>query len=163
MLHIHTVQYKQYLSHQIDRQIWFDFVNDLNQIYAEADKLTPRAYFENILGLLTCHLSRLCLKSQWTIKLEEVKALIDDANQQHFVKNGLYVCNPVEKGFRVVSLLKIFLFNYFTHRSKSFCSKNLFQLRWRWKSRRRRIYRRLLLQLCSLGDRCMAVNITCLA
>ena len=100
-----STEFPEEFENYIDRQIWFDFVNDLNQIYAEADKLTPRAYFENILGLLTCHLSRLCLKSQWTIKLEEVKALIDDANQQHFVKNGLYVCNPVEKGFRVIEVV----------------------------------------------------------
>jgi hypothetical protein len=76
----------------------------LNQIYSDAEKLSSRAYLENIIALLTCHLSRLCFKSYWTKKLEEAESLIDEANQQHFVKDGVYVGNPLDKGFRVVYL-----------------------------------------------------------
>jgi hypothetical protein len=82
-------------------------MNDLNQIYAEADKLSARAYIENFLALSTCHLSRLCFKTLWKQKLEEAEALIDEANQT-FVKNGIYVTNPLEKGFRVVPTFHLF-------------------------------------------------------
>jgi len=41
--------------------------------------------------------------------LEEAESLIDEANQQHFVNDGVYVGNPLDKGFRVVYLFfKIF-------------------------------------------------------
>lgn len=83
--------------------MWQHFINDLNQIYAEAEELSTLAYIENILSLVTCHLSRLCFKSLWTRKLEEAQSLLDEANHHNFARNGIYVNNPLEKGFRVVS------------------------------------------------------------
>ncbi|KAL3095391.1 hypothetical protein niasHS_007490 [Heterodera schachtii] len=100
-----STEFPEELEHYIDRDIWLNFVTDLNQIYAEAEKLTAIAYLENILGLVTCHLSMLCFKSLWKRKLEEAQALLYETNQQNFVRNGVYVCNPLEKGFRVIEVV----------------------------------------------------------
>ncbi|KAF7639654.1 Erf4 domain-containing protein [Meloidogyne graminicola] len=100
-----STEFPEELENYVDNKLWTDFVNNLNQIYFDAEKLSSRAYLENIISLLTCHLSRLCFKSYWTKKLEEAEFLIDEINQQHFVKEGIYVGNPLDKGFRVIEVV----------------------------------------------------------
>uniref|UniRef100_A0A914H0R8 Golgin subfamily A member 7/ERF4 domain-containing protein n=1 Tax=Globodera rostochiensis TaxID=31243 RepID=A0A914H0R8_GLORO len=97
-----STDFPEELEHYVGRDVWIDFITELNQIYAEAENLTTIAYLENILGLMTCHLSRLCFKSLWSRKLEEAQTLLYEANRQSFVAKGVCVCNPLEKGFRVI-------------------------------------------------------------
>uniref|UniRef100_A0A914H1D7 Ras modification protein ERF4 n=1 Tax=Globodera rostochiensis TaxID=31243 RepID=A0A914H1D7_GLORO len=93
------------LEHYVGRDVWTDFITELNQIYAEAKNLTTIVYLENILGLITCHLSRLCFRSLWSRKLEEAQTLLCEANRQSFVAKGVCVCNPLDKGFRVIEVV----------------------------------------------------------
>lgn len=76
-------------------------MRELNENYHEAETVTKSSVFENILGFASCYLTRLCLRSVWDKKLRHVEELLQEANAE-FAPRGVYVLNPIEKGFRTV-------------------------------------------------------------
>uniref|UniRef100_A0A915DFF8 Ras modification protein ERF4 n=1 Tax=Ditylenchus dipsaci TaxID=166011 RepID=A0A915DFF8_9BILA len=100
-----STDFPEDLNGKVDKDIWVDFIKQLNGIYAEAEECSTASAAESLLGFLTCYLSRLCVKPIWTNKLEEAVDLINETNDLRFIKCGVYVCNPIDKGLRVIEVV----------------------------------------------------------
>ncbi|KAL1284348.1 Golgin subfamily A member [Trichinella pseudospiralis] len=67
----------QELVGRIDEQLFEKCIQTLNEIFAKAEKLTWKSFFENIIGCFTCYLSHLCMEYQF---------------------------NPIERGLRMIEI-----------------------------------------------------------
>ncbi|KRY77374.1 Golgin subfamily A member 7 [Trichinella pseudospiralis] len=56
----------QELVGRIDEQLFEKCIQTLNEIFAKAEKLTWKSFFENIIGCFTCYLSHLCMEYQFS-------------------------------------------------------------------------------------------------
>ena len=87
-------------------------------MYEDADKVSGRTVCESVLGLLTCYISRyifpkfsssgvfrICITPLGYQKMDKIDDFICEKNEKVMVPKGLYVMNPIEKGFRAVSFL----------------------------------------------------------
>lgn len=50
------------------------------------------------------------MKSVWEKRLEKVEDFLAELNNATFIKNGLFVLNPIEKGLRVVCFITVLHF-----------------------------------------------------
>ncbi|KAI1731939.1 golgin subfamily A member 7/ERF4 family domain-containing protein [Ditylenchus destructor] len=100
-----STDYPEELNNKIQRDAWIDFIKELNKIYAEAEIVSASTVAESMLLFFTCYLSRLCTKSIWDAKLEEVCSLLNEMNESHFIKEGVFVRDPIEKGLRVIEVV----------------------------------------------------------
>uniref|UniRef100_A0A1I7X8M2 Ras modification protein ERF4 n=1 Tax=Heterorhabditis bacteriophora TaxID=37862 RepID=A0A1I7X8M2_HETBA len=90
------------ISSKVNEETWNKFITDLNHQYECAEKVTVISIFETLLGCSTCYLSRLCTRPTFYKKLDEISDYLDQVNKEIMIPRGLYVQNPVEKGFRVL-------------------------------------------------------------
>ena len=57
---------------------------------------------ETLLGLFTCYIVRLCVKTRYEKHLVEIRKFIDEQNRKVFQPAGLSITDPIERGLRVV-------------------------------------------------------------
>ncbi|KRY89847.1 Golgin subfamily A member 7, partial [Trichinella pseudospiralis] len=83
----------QELVGRIDEQLFEKCIQTLNEIFAKAEKLTWKSFFENIIGCFTCYLSHLCMEYQFSKQNETV-----------FIPHGLFITDPIERGLRMIEI-----------------------------------------------------------
>ncbi|KRX82680.1 Golgin subfamily A member 7 [Trichinella sp. T6] len=84
---------------KIDEQLFEKCIQTLNEMFAKAEKLTWKSFFENIIGCFTCYLSHLCMEYQFS------------KNETVFIPHGLFITDPAERGLRMVCFFYIYFIN----------------------------------------------------
>ncbi|KRX82679.1 Golgin subfamily A member 7, partial [Trichinella sp. T6] len=84
---------------RIDEQLFEKCIQTLNEMFAKAEKLTWKSFFENIIGCFTCYLSHLCMEYQFS------------KNETVFIPHGLFITDPAERGLRMVCFFYIYFIN----------------------------------------------------
>ncbi|XP_003377284.1 putative neutral alpha-glucosidase AB [Trichinella spiralis] len=79
-------------SKYIDEQLFEKCIQTLNEMFAKAEKLTWKSFFENIIGCFTCYLSHLCMEYQFS------------KNETVFIPHGLFITDPAERGLRMIEI-----------------------------------------------------------
>lgn len=92
------------LRGRLDEQYFEKFVNDLNRIYADAERTGAESVFETMAGCLTCYLAHLCLTMQYDKNLKKIAKMLKDENDKVFVPNGLFITDPIERGLRIIEI-----------------------------------------------------------
>ncbi|KRX25558.1 Neutral alpha-glucosidase AB [Trichinella nelsoni] len=77
---------------RIDEQLFEKCIQTLNEMFAKAEKLTWKSFFENIIGCFTCYLSHLCMEYQFS------------KNETVFIPHGLFITDPAERGLRMIEI-----------------------------------------------------------
>ncbi|KAA0188016.1 Golgin subfamily A member 7 [Fasciolopsis buskii] len=80
-----------------------DAINRLNDLFDEAESITPGVFMENVLGCLTAYLAFLCIQTHYEKVLQQVTLAVKDLNETVFIPCGLLMIDPAERGLRVVS------------------------------------------------------------
>ncbi|XP_049777508.1 golgin subfamily A member 7 isoform X3 [Schistocerca cancellata] len=87
----------------IDRQAFEYTVNQLNAIYAEAEKAGCSTYCKGCMACLTAYLIYICTETHYEKCLRKVAKFIAEQNERVYAPRGLLITDPSERGLRVVS------------------------------------------------------------
>nr|CAD7199041.1 unnamed protein product [Timema douglasi] len=88
---------------KIERQAFEYTVNQLNAIYAEAEKAGCSTYCEGCMACLTAYLVYLCTETHYEKCLRKVAKFVVEQNERVYAPRGLLITDPTERGLRVVS------------------------------------------------------------
>uniref|UniRef100_A0A915JK98 Ras modification protein ERF4 n=1 Tax=Romanomermis culicivorax TaxID=13658 RepID=A0A915JK98_ROMCU len=92
------------LQGYVDANYFESFVNELNRIYAEAERTGLESVFETLAGCLTCYLANLCLRTQYEKYLKQIAKYLKEENEKIFLPAGLFVTDPIERGLRIIEI-----------------------------------------------------------
>jgi hypothetical protein len=96
------------LQGKIDANEFEQTINRINEIYVDAERLTPRTYIENCCACLTAYLILLCVPTQYEKNVKKASAYIINQNDRIFIPKGLLMVDPMERGLRCV---RVFFFS----------------------------------------------------
>ncbi|XP_049777506.1 golgin subfamily A member 7 isoform X1 [Schistocerca cancellata] len=96
-------RFPQELEDRIDRQAFEYTVNQLNAIYAEAEKAGCSTYCKGCMACLTAYLIYICTETHYEKCLRKVAKFIAEQNERVYAPRGLLITDPSERGLRVVS------------------------------------------------------------
>lgn len=97
-------KFPQKLEGLIDRQSFELTINTLNNIYAEAEKISGRTYCEGCMACLTAYLVYLCIETHYERCLKRISAFVDEQNETIWLPRGLFLTDPVDRGLRVIEI-----------------------------------------------------------
>lgn len=92
------------LESRMDKQLFEETMQTLNNLYAEAEKLGGRSYLEGCLACLTAYTVFLCLETHYEKVLKKISRYIKDQNEKIYAPRGLLLTDPIERGLRVVEI-----------------------------------------------------------
>jgi len=88
----------------IEPEDWYYAIDTINKLFEVAESVNSGSVSETLVGFFTCYLVRLCTKTRYEKKLVEVRKFIDEQNRKVFIPTGLYITDPIERGFRVLEI-----------------------------------------------------------
>ncbi|ESN92968.1 hypothetical protein HELRODRAFT_108199 [Helobdella robusta] len=97
-------KYPQELEGKIDRNSFESTINELNNMYAEAEALSAKTYCENCLACLTAYLVFLCMDTHYEKVLKKINRYIQEQNNSVYIPRGLLLVDPIERGLRVLEI-----------------------------------------------------------
>ncbi|KAL3320655.1 Golgin subfamily A member 7 [Cichlidogyrus casuarinus] len=89
---------------QIDADEFGKAIAQLNEIFDEAESITPKVVLENMLGCLSAYLIFLCIPTNYEKCLRRVSKKVLQLNTSLFVPQGLLMIDPAERGLRVIEV-----------------------------------------------------------
>lgn len=92
------------LEDRIERQAFEYTVNQLNAIYAEAEKASCSTYCKGCLACLTAYLIYLCTETHYEKCLRKVAKFVVEQNERVYAPRGLLITDPTERGLRVIEI-----------------------------------------------------------
>jgi len=95
-------QLPQDLEGHLERELFEHFIDTLNSIYLEAEKMNYRTCCESCLACLTAYLIYWCMETYYEKCLKRAAAFISDQNDTVFKRRGIIVTDPIERGLRVI-------------------------------------------------------------
>ncbi|KAK2705497.1 hypothetical protein QYM36_015776 [Artemia franciscana] len=101
-------KYPEELEGKIEKEKFEYTINTINEMYADAEKLTCSLYCESLMACLTGYLLYLCADTYYQKCLKKVARFIVEQNEKVYVPSRLLITDPVERGLRVVSFVLFF-------------------------------------------------------
>jgi len=92
------------LEGKIEREKFEYTLNTLNEVYAEAEKMSCSSYCEGCFACLTAYLLYCCTDTHYEKCLKKVAKFIIEQNERVYVPRGLLIIDPVERGLRVIEI-----------------------------------------------------------
>nr|CAG4641350.1 EOG090X0IRX [Eulimnadia texana] len=92
------------LEGKIDREKFEYTINTMNEVYAEAERMSCSSCCEGCFACLTAYLLYCCTDTHYEKCLKKVAKFIIEQNERVFVPHGLLIIDPVERGLRVVEI-----------------------------------------------------------
>ncbi|KAJ9592965.1 hypothetical protein L9F63_015335 [Diploptera punctata] len=92
------------LEERIERQAFEYTVNQLNAIYAEAEKAGCSTYCEGCMACLTAYLIYICTETHYEKCLRKVAKFVVEQNERVYAPRGLLITDPTERGLRVIEI-----------------------------------------------------------
>lgn len=93
------------LNGKIMPEVFNKIMREVNNIFADAERLGARTYLEGCLGCLTAYLIFLCLESNYDKCLKRLHLYLENVNRMTLNPLGLHMINPMERGLRVIEVL----------------------------------------------------------
>lgn len=88
----------------LERDHFDYFINTLNEIYFNAEKMSSAAFCESCLACLSAYLLYLCMDTQYSKSMRKIAAFIEEQNNTIFKPRGLLVIDPIDRGLRVIEI-----------------------------------------------------------
>ncbi|UYV60387.1 GOLGA7 [Cordylochernes scorpioides] len=88
----------------VEKQCFEDTITTMNNIYAEAEKVSGRTYCEGCFACITAYLIYLCMETHYEKCLKRLSAYLDEQNETIWLPRGLYITDPLQRGLRVVEI-----------------------------------------------------------
>lgn len=82
-------------------------IERINEIYADAEKLSARSCFENCCACLTAYLLLICMPTNYEKNVKKASELITNENERLFIPRGLLMVDPMERGLRCIEICMI--------------------------------------------------------
>ncbi|KAJ8418142.1 hypothetical protein AAFF_G00138510 [Aldrovandia affinis] len=95
------------LESRIERPLFEDTVKTLNKFYTEAEKIGGHSYLEGCLACATAYVIFLCMETGYEKVLKKISRYIQEQNEKVYAPRGLLITDPIERGMRVISFLKV--------------------------------------------------------
>jgi len=92
------------LENKVDRGTYENTLNNLNQLYAEAEKIECKTLCEGCFSCLTAYLIFFCMDSHYDKTLKKVARYIAEQNEQVYLPRGLMLTDPIERGLRCIEI-----------------------------------------------------------
>ncbi|KAK4002970.1 golgin subfamily A member 7 [Daphnia magna] len=92
------------LEGKIEREKFEYTLNTLNEVYAEAEKMSCSSCCEGCFACLTAYLLYCCSDTHFEKCLKKVAKFIIEQNERVYVPRGLLIIDPVERGLRVIEI-----------------------------------------------------------
>ncbi|KAJ1525330.1 hypothetical protein ONE63_010151 [Megalurothrips usitatus] len=92
------------LEDKIERQAFEYTINNLNNIFMEAEEASCSTYCEGCLACLTAYLMYICVQTHFEKCLRKVAKFVVEQNERVYQPRGLLLTNPVDRGLRVIEI-----------------------------------------------------------
>jgi hypothetical protein len=90
------------LQGKLDPNEFEGIIGRINQIYADAERLSARTFMENCLACMTAYLLLICMPTQYEKHVKKASEYITNENDRLFIPRGLLMVDPMERGLRCV-------------------------------------------------------------
>lgn len=80
-------------------------IETLNKIYADAEGMTLKTYWEGCFSCLTGYLFLGCMNSQYHSNLKKVKSFLRDENEKVYWPKGVIIMDPYPSGLRSIEVV----------------------------------------------------------
>ncbi len=90
------------LRGKIDQAEFEAVLERINEIYADAERLSARTCCENCFACLTAYLVLICMPTHYEKNVKKASELISIENERLFIPKGLLMVDPMERGLRCV-------------------------------------------------------------
>lgn len=88
----------------LEKEYFEEIMNKINDLYANAEKLSPRSVTESIVGCLTAYVIFLFIDTQYDRALKKVSKFINQQNYTIGRSNGIILVDPMERGLRCMEI-----------------------------------------------------------
>ena len=92
------------LQGKIEREEFEYTIKMMNTMYAEAGKANCATFCEGIMACLTAYLIYFCSETHYEKCLKNVARFVVEQNDQVWLKRGLLITDPIERGLRVIEI-----------------------------------------------------------
>lgn len=92
------------LENKVDRGTYENTLNNLNQLYAEAERIECKTLCEGCFSCMTAYLIFFCMDSHYDKTLKKVARYIAEQNEQVYLPRGLMLTDPIERGLRCIEI-----------------------------------------------------------
>ncbi|KAI6658570.1 Golgin subfamily A member 7 [Oopsacas minuta] len=92
------------LRNNVSESQFKDTVKHINDIFAEAERLSCRSYMEGCLGCLTAYTIFLCVRTHYEKCVDRVALYIVQQNKDVYEPLGVKICDPMERGLRCIEI-----------------------------------------------------------
>ncbi|XP_070539887.1 golgin subfamily A member 7-like [Ptychodera flava] len=97
-------RFPQELEGKIDQSNFQYTINEINEIFSEAEAVGSRAYCEGCLACLTAYTIFICMDTHYQKCLKRIALFAQDQNENIYLPRGLMITDPMERGLRVIEI-----------------------------------------------------------
>ncbi|CAF3965636.1 unnamed protein product [Rotaria magnacalcarata] len=88
------------LQGRIDRDEFIGILRGINDIFADAEALSYKAFMENCCACLTGYLLLFCMPTHYEKCVKRAAEYITEKNLNDLNRRGIFIIDPMEKGLR---------------------------------------------------------------
>ncbi|CAF3080357.1 unnamed protein product [Rotaria socialis] len=92
------------LQGRIDRDEFIGILRGINDIFADAEALSYKAFMENCCACLTGYLLLLCMSTHYEKCVKRAAEYIAEKNFNDLNRRGIFIIDPMEKGLRCIEV-----------------------------------------------------------
>lgn len=92
------------LEGKIEVGMFENTINTINEMFAEAERLSVATYFEGCLACLTAYCIYTCMDPHYDKCVKRCSRFIIEQNERYWVPRGLFITDPIERGLRVIEI-----------------------------------------------------------
>ncbi|VDN55732.1 unnamed protein product [Dracunculus medinensis] len=92
---------------KISESDWKNTITTINTYYSRAEEVCCASVLETFVGCFSCYLSRLFMSvgfTQYENQLKEISRFLSEENLKIYLPAGVYLTDPIERGFRVFEI-----------------------------------------------------------
>ncbi|CAL1531851.1 unnamed protein product [Lymnaea stagnalis] len=97
-------RYPPELEGRVDRAIYERTINNINEMFADAESLGSRTYCESCFACLTGYIALMCMDTYYEKTLKKVRRYLEEQNQTIYMSRGVMLIDPAERGLRILEI-----------------------------------------------------------
>ena len=92
------------LEGKIEKALFENTINQINNLFSEAEKMSCSRYCEGCFGCISAYLIFFCIETHYEQMMKKVAKYCVEQNERIWSPRGLLITNPVERGLRVIEV-----------------------------------------------------------
>ncbi|RUS82784.1 hypothetical protein EGW08_009448 [Elysia chlorotica] len=97
-------RYPPELEGRVDRATYERTINNINEMFAEAEALSTRTCCESCFACLTAYIALMCIDTYYEKTLKKVRKYLEEQNQTIYMSRGVMLIDPAERGLRILEI-----------------------------------------------------------